>query len=330
MDVNTLREHFPDEAACRRFIEKAIWPEGRICPHCSHNVSWGIKGRTARPGLYQCANCRRQFTVTTKTPMHSTKLDLWQWIQAMYYMTNSSKGVSSMFISRWLGIAQKSAWKVCHAIRQMMDPGNEHPLLTGVVELDEKYLGGTPRKKKGVSHKRGKGTAKQPIFVAVQRHGPAYACTIENDSAEQIHPLVKRLVRTDAQLMTDQNPVYREIGEQFASHAFVNHGDDEFARDGVHNNTAESFNALVERVKYGTYHRISKRHMLRYLHEIAFRWSNREEVHKTITKGPRAGKAVTFMKSIPILEQLGKLFVSATGRQLRFTKECGIMVPSTA
>lgn len=162
MNIDQIRTKFPNENVCRQFFESIIWRHGRICPHCQCPKSYPISGASARAGLYECAQCKRQFTVTTKTPMHSTKLPLWKWILMMYYIVNSSKGVSSVVLARWVGISQKSAWKVGHAIREMMDPGDEIvPALSGIVELDEKYVGGKPRYQKGVKHKRGKGTAKQ-------------------------------------------------------------------------------------------------------------------------------------------------------------------------
>ena len=162
MNIDQLKTKFSDENPCRQFFESVIWRQGRFCPHCQCAKSYHIRGGSARPGLYECAQCKRQFTVTTKTPMHSTKLPLWKWLLVMYYMVNSSKGVSSVFIAKWVGISQKTAWKVGHAVRAMMDPGNEIvPALSGIVELDEKYIGGKPRYQQGVKHKRGKGTDKQ-------------------------------------------------------------------------------------------------------------------------------------------------------------------------
>ena len=147
MNIDQLRAKFAIENVCRQFFESVIWQHGRICPHCQ---------------CQECAKCKRQFTITTKTPMHSTKLPLWKWLLAMYYMINSSKGISSVFLAKWVGISQKSAWKLGHAVREMMDPGSEIvPMLSSVVELDEKYVGGKPRYQHGVKHKRGKGTDKQ-------------------------------------------------------------------------------------------------------------------------------------------------------------------------
>lgn len=160
MNIDQLRERFGNEASCRQFFETIIWPKGRRCPHCGHNKSWRLK--TARPGVYECGGCKRQFTVTTKTPMHSTKLPLWKWLQAMYYIVNSSKGISSVVLARWLGVTQPTAWKMGHAIRELMADGPQPPRqLTGIVELDEKFIGGKPRYQEGVKHKRGRGTSKQ-------------------------------------------------------------------------------------------------------------------------------------------------------------------------
>lgn len=100
MNIRKLRERFPNEAACRKFIKSIILRNGRICPNCHGNKSWPLKGKTSRPGLYECGKCKCQFTVTTRAPMHSTKLPLWLWIQAMYLISYSSKGISSIFLGR--------------------------------------------------------------------------------------------------------------------------------------------------------------------------------------------------------------------------------------
>ena len=162
MNIDQLRQQFPDEISCRQFFEDARWPNGRICPHCAYNVSYLIKGNGTRPDRYECKKCNRQFTVTTKTPLHSTKLSLWKWIEAMYLIVSSSKGISSVVMARWLGVTQPTAWKMGHSIRKMMNPSqSDAGLLTGVVELDEMYVGGNPRPQHGQKHKRGKGTSKQ-------------------------------------------------------------------------------------------------------------------------------------------------------------------------
>jgi len=161
MNIDKLRKQFPDQDSCRHYFESVIWANGRQCPHCQCNKSYLLKGVSVRPGTYECARCKRQFTVTTKTPMHSTKLSFWTWLQAIYYIVNSSKGISSVILAQWIGVSQPTAWRMGHAIREMMIPTSENIALTGIVELDEKYFGGKPRYQPGVTHKRGRGTSKQ-------------------------------------------------------------------------------------------------------------------------------------------------------------------------
>ena len=118
--VRDVWKKMPTERHARIFLEHAIWAGDRFCPHCGSLRSTRLRGDTVRPGLYQCAEreCRRQFTVTTKTPLHATKLDLRIWIAAMFLVLTSSKGISSVVMARILGVNQKTAWKLGHAIRQ--------------------------------------------------------------------------------------------------------------------------------------------------------------------------------------------------------------------
>jgi len=162
MNIDQLNAQFKDDTNCRRFFEAARWPAGRICPHCSFDISYAIKVKGPYVDRYECKRCKRHFTVTTKTALHSTKLPLRKWLQAMYLIISSSKGISSVVLARLIGVTQPTAWRMGHAIRKMMDPNrSDAGMLQGIVELDEKYVGGTPQRKPGVVHKRGKGTSKQ-------------------------------------------------------------------------------------------------------------------------------------------------------------------------
>ncbi len=326
MDIDHLRARFPDENACRTFFESIIWRNGRVCPHCDCSKSYRLSGQSSRPGLYECDKCKRQFTVTTLTPMHSTKLPLWKWLLCMYLMVNSSKGISSVFMAKWIGVAQKTAWKMGHAIRELMDPGAENqPPLHGIVELDEKYFGGKPRFKKGVKHKRGKGTEKQPVLVAVQRQGAVRSALVDSDSVAELGPWVERFAQKEAHLMTDENQAYLQ-GKHFAGHSSVNHSAKEYARGDVHNNTAESFNSILERAKQGVFHYMSSKHLPRYLNEIGFRWDHRIPTEKKTKKGTK--KIV--MIAMPVLELLYSLLSRALGRQIRRSKKGGIFSPITS
>lgn len=327
MDIDQLKARFPDENECRQFFESIIWRHGRLCPHCDCTTSYPLTGKSSRPGLYECNACKRQFTVTTRTPMHSTKLSLWKWLLCMYLMVNSSKGVSSMFLAKWVGVAQKTAWKMGHAIRELMDPGAEsQPPLHGIVELDEKYFGGKPRYEKGVKHKRGKGTEKQPVLVAVQRQGAVRSALVNSDSAAELSPWVERFAQKQAYLMTDENRAYLQIGKNYAGHSSVNHSAKEYARGDIHNNTAESFNSILERAKQGVFHYMSNQHLPRYLNEIGFRWDHRIPTEKKTKKG----KIKIVMIAIPVMDLLYALLSKAVGCQIRRSKKGGIFSPMTS
>lgn len=145
MNMDQLRREFPDENTCRIFFESIRWPTGRTCPHCGYNVSYKLADRPDRQGRYECKRCHCQFTVTTKTALHSTKLPLWKWLQAMHLIVSSRKGISSVILARLIGVTQPTAWRMGHSIRQMMDPQRtDAPMLQGIVELDEAYIGGQP------------------------------------------------------------------------------------------------------------------------------------------------------------------------------------------
>lgn len=324
MDINHFRNMFSDEDACRRYLEKVIWPSGRVCPHCGSLEAWQIKGKSARPGLYECGGCAGQFTVTTKTPMHSTKLPLQTWLMAMYLIISSSKGISSVVLARWLGVNQKTAWKVGHAVRAMMAVhADAIGKLSGIVELDEKYIGGKPRFQHGVTHLRGRGTKKVCVHVAVCRKGPVRTGVIASDSYAIMAPHVKKVVAPEAQVMTDQLHTYMALGKEFASHDSVHHGRKEYARGEVHVNTAESFNAILERAKQGVFHFISRQHLPRYLSEATFRWNNRVPVEKK----KRNGLSKIVMQAKPVLDQLVELLQHAAGTQLRRTIKGGLFQP---
>ena len=243
---------------------------------------------------------------------------------AMYFMVNSSKGVSSVFLAKWLGVRQKTAWKVGHAVRALMRlHGDAIGPLKGVVELDEKYLGGKPRFVQGLTNPRGKGTRKSCIHVAVERKGDVKADLVPGDSYSYLVFRVAEAVSPEAHVMSDQLHAYKAIGKNYAAHDSVNHGAKEFSRNDVHVNTAESFNAILERAKQGVFHYLSRRHLRRYIGEVAFRWNNRDPVEKKT----KEGVSKITMQAKPVLEQLQNLLKHAVGTQLRRTIYGGIATP---
>ena len=321
MDIEELYKMIPNEATCRAFFEELIWPDGRVCPNCGYERSYRINGASTRSGLYECASCKRQFTVTTNTPMHSTKLPLFKWLLAIYYIINSSKGISSVYLARLIGVHQSTAWKMGHAIRKMMRMWGEKVIqLSGTIEMDEKYFGGKPRFQFGISRKPGTHN-KRSILITVQRKGGVVPLHVEKVKNATIMPVIDQFADPKAKLMTDKHSVFHQVGKRFSSHQSVWHFANEYARGDVHVNTAESFGSMLERVKTGVFHYMSNEHLNRYLSELSFRWANRDPKETTTANG----KKKTIWTPKPVLEQLKTLLTFSLGLKLHRSKKGGIV-----
>lgn len=321
MTLQEFNRQFPDEDSSRHYLEQVIWPQGRRCPHCGGKKSWPISSDSVRSGLYECAECGGQFTVTTKTPLHSTKLPLKTWLLALFCMTNSSKGVSSVYLAKWIGTTQKTAWRIGHILRTLMSVQiAAQDQLTGAVEVDETYVGGPPRSQRGVTFKRGRGSRNPCVFVMVTRDAQARAECIECASHKEMKPRLSRLVNPEAALNTDELNAYRKLGKDFADHKIVTHSEAEYARGDVHCNTAESFNAKLERVRIGVFHHMSRLHLPQYLSEVVFQWNHRQPARVVVKNGRRK----TIWEPMPVVVKVASLLQHAVGVQLRRLKNGGL------
>src|SRR5437660_7625873 len=173
LNMATLAETFADEDKARDFLEQQRWPDGPVCPHCGSGNAYKLTAKPGskspvRPGVYKCKSCRKQFTVRIGTIMEESLIPLRKWVMAFHLITSSKKGISSHQMARELGVTQKTAWFLNHRIREAMKEEPMVSLLQGVVEVDETYVGGKPRKGTG-KHKRGRGTEKTPVVVLVER-----------------------------------------------------------------------------------------------------------------------------------------------------------------
>lgn len=329
-------KRMPSEMHARRFLEGIIWAGGRYCPHCGSLTSSALRGSSCRAGLYQCRDCRLQFTITTHTPMHATKLDLRLWICAMFLVLTSSKGISSVVLGRLLGINQKSAWKMGHAIREMMDDRNCELLpLQDIVEVDEAYVGGAPKSLSGANKPRGKGTGKPMIFVAASRDGQARAKVVADDKRATLEPvLVGWLTPQTTTLMTDGSTSYPGLGKTMAAHHTVIHSRKEYANPetGAHVNTAEAVISQVQRALIGVYHNLGRKHLQRYLDEVVWRWNHRDPAREVVKEwttksGKLREKTTTIWRPIPVVDQMRVLLQGAVGKQLRRSKVYGLAWP---
>ncbi|SDW24831.1 IS1595 family transposase [Allgaiera indica] len=334
--VRDLWKKMPTERQARIFLEQAIWAGDRFCPHCGSLGSTRLRGDSTRAGLCQCAEkeCRRQFTVTTKAPLHTTKLDLRIWIATMFFVLTSSKGISSVVMARILGVNQKTAWKLGHAIRELMDDREGIAgRLSGIVDVDEAFVGGKPKFEHGVKNKRGRGTGKPIVLVAAARNGQARAFLVPNAQGRTMGPVIKDWIDPDSVMITDKNSPNKKIGAAFAGHMTVQRNKHEYAdrRTGAHINTAEAVNAVVQRALIGVYPRLVRQHLHRYLDEILRRWNHRKPTMKVRTRKSASGHAsaetTTVWKPIPVVDQMRGLLRCAVGRGMRRTPVWGLRWP---
>lgn len=294
---------FSDPDAARDYLEKLRWPDGKpVCPHCAtHGRSTRIRGKSARPGLWKCGACRKQFTVTVGTIFHASHVGLNVWLLAFHLLCSSKKGFSALQLSRNLGVSLKTAWHMAHRIRFAMTEPAFTTQLTGTVEADETYVGGKRRrsnkaptmpldpKKPYKPFQTGRGADKTPVMVLVERGGQARSFRMANVTAESLGGAIRQHVARDAHLRTDAFKSYVKVGKEYASHKWVDHNL-EYVFGDAHTNTAENYFSILKRGINGVYHHVSKEHLPRYLAEFDFRYNAR---HMTDTERTRLALSKT-------------------------------------
>lgn len=297
--VNLTDPIFHDEEAARVHFERIRWPDGPICPHCGVvNEATLVKGKSHRPGMYQCNACREPFTVKIGTVMEASHIPFAKWALGFHLMAASKKSMSAHQLGRMLGVTYKTAWFMAHRIREAMrDVSGDKLGGSGkIVEADEVYIGGKPRK--GTDGKATKMDRKIPVAVLVERGGRARAIPVSHPLQNVLKQNIRENVKAGTIMHTDQHKAYRGLHRMTgAAHLHVNHTAGEYARGDVHSNTAESWNALLKRGIVGSFHHVSPEHLARYCDEFVFRWDRRkiEDAERTIEaiKGAN-GKRLTY------------------------------------
>jgi transposase-like protein len=273
---------FQDASEARKWLENMLWVDGRVCGYCGTvDESTPIKGRD---GYYQCNACRKQFTVQVGTLFERSHIALNKWLMAAFLLCSSKKGMSAHQMHRMLGVTYKSAWFMCHRLREAMVPlkGAFGPLggEGKVVEADTTYIGGK-EKNKHVGKRNAKnigGSGKLIVHTLVERGGAARSDHIANVAGKTLRTVVFTQVSRKSSLMTDTADGYMDLGKEFVRHEMVDHGADEYVRGDAYSNTVESYFATLKRGIVGTYHHVSEAHLKRYLAEFDFRYSNRASI----------------------------------------------------
>lgn len=281
--MNLTSPIFQDADKAREHLEATRWPQGPICPHCGVvNEATELKGKSTRAGLYQCNPCREQFTVTVGTVFERSKVPLNKWLLATFLMSSSKKGISAHQIGRSLGVTYKTAWFMCHRIREAMNPSDPAPLggEGKTVEADTTFVGGKDSNKKlgKRNPKNIGGMGKQIVHTLVERGGRARSHHIANITGKTLATILFTTVHRASTLMTDTAGGYMRLGKDFARHEMVDHGRDEYVRGDAYSNTVEGYFSVLKRGVYGTFHHVSEAHLGRYLAEFDFRYSNRSAV----------------------------------------------------
>lgn len=268
--------HFHNEDAAFAFVEARVWPEGPVCPHCGgvERIS-KMQGKATRKGLYKCYQCRKQFTVRMGTIFESSHVPLNIWLQAMYLIAGSKKGISSNQLHRTLGVTLKTAWFMSHRIREAMRDGDLLPMggEGQTVEADETYIG----RKKGVETPQGGFRHKLCVVSLVWRDtGAARSIFTAKTDRDAIANIVRANVDRETRLVTDDHVHYWRVGREFYAHKRVRHSIGEYGRGDVHTNTIEGYFSIFKRGMRGIYQWCAEKHLHRYLAEFDFRYSFRE------------------------------------------------------
>jgi len=279
-----IYRRWPTHEACIAHLEQVRWGESPTCPYCQSDKVARHREVT-RHSRWQCWACRKSFAVTVGTIFHRTHIDLQRWFCLISLMMAAKKGVSSLQASRDIGIQQPTVWSMMHRIRKALK--DDGALLSGIVEMDETYVGGKPRKanRRKDDPPGGQGvTTKTPIIGAVERGGrvKAVATTKRELTGEDMEAVTRIMVATrDTILTTDQHAGYGGVNK-FMAHRTINHSVSYSERDlfasifgATHTNTIEGFWAIVKRAIYGQFHHISEKYLPLYLNELTWRYSER-------------------------------------------------------
>jgi transposase-like protein len=307
MNLIQLRNNLPTELHCVEYAESIRWPKGVRCTHCnSKNI-----GERNKDFRYHCKDCQKSFSVKAKTVLHDSRLPLSTWFSAVSVITDAKKGMSAKQLERNIGVSYGTAWNMYHRIRDLMEWENPEPdSLHGVVEMDETYIGGKPRKMskfphdrknpemdeqikelraKGHRFNRKRGNSAKPdlnpksgygdkirVTGIVQRNGNVIAEVMKKISPEEIRKMVEKYVDEDnAVLITDEAGSYKRI-HKIIDHIAVDHSR-MYSYRGVNTNSIESFWAIIKRGIFGQYHKVSAKYLPNYISEFVFKYNNRTQ-----------------------------------------------------
>lgn len=271
-NILELLEHFPTERDCVAYLEYLRWDGNVVSPFDTESKVYKCKN-----GKYKCKNMGRYFNVRTGTMYEGTKLPLRKWFIAIWHLTMSKKGISSVQLSKELGVTQKTAWFMMQRIRECFGYENNGEL-EGTVEIDETFVGGKNKNRhwdKKVKQSQGRSFKdKVPVFGIIQRGGKVIAKVVPDTKAKTLRPIIYNHVKEDSIINTD-DWYYGNLNDKYY-HVLVDHAKGVYSVGDVTTNSIESFWAIIKRGIIGIYHQTSKKHLQRYVDEFVWRFNNRK------------------------------------------------------
>ena len=279
MDLIEVFEKFPTQQACITHLENIRWPETPTCPHC-HSEHVARKAENQRVGRWNCHACHNSYNVLSGTIMEKTKVDLRKWFLAIALTLNAKKSLSSYQLARDIKTTHPTALYMQHRIRAAMTDSDA--LLSGIIEADETFIGGRPRRTNKKSdhkpNKPGRGTKKTPVIGVVERGGSVVAKVATDLTGKGIVKFLKKHVNLpDSLLVTDEYPGYRAV-DSLMAHEVVNHSE-RYASGDIHSNTIEGFWSLIKRAWYGSHHHYSRKNMPLFIAETSWKYNERKNPH---------------------------------------------------
>ncbi len=272
MDIVEVFEKWPTQNDCLAYLEQVRWQGTPKCPYCKSDNFTPLP----KEHRYHCNNCNTSFSVTVHTIFHKTHMPLQKWFLAVTLILNAKKGVSARQLARHLHVNRNTAWRISMQIRDAMYEPEQRHVLQGLVKMDETYVGGKPRKD-GTRHKRGRGTSKTPVVGMKERGGNVIAEVVNKDNItfKKLSRLVRETLDVKKSvLVTDEARFYCKMSA-ILPHASVNH-QVQYADGWIHTNSIESFWALLKRGIVGQFHKVSIKHLPKYLNEFCYRQNHRE------------------------------------------------------